>query len=87
MTMPDERTRSVQYTRKFLRALLHKRLWKEEYPGLPWPFPRVRPPKRIYQMAGSLLRHYPGDFYLKCAAKADQTYWGMPVDHEASDGK
>ena len=54
MTMPDERTRSVVNTRKFLRDLLD---------------PKVTPkvPKQIREKAYKLLKHYPTALYLKLA--------------------
>lgn len=56
MTLPDERTRAVYYTRKFLLDLLN-----------PKATPRV--PKDIRRHARSLLRHYPSLFDLSLASK------------------
>ena len=56
MTLPDERYRSVQQTRKFLI-----RLAGGEYP---------RVPKAVREEAKSLLRHYPGPFELDMIERA-----------------
>ena len=52
MTLPDERYRSLVYTKKFLMELLS-----------PHMTPRV--PKIIRQRAHSLLRHWPDDYHLE----------------------
>ena len=52
MTLPDERTRAIYYTRLFLRSLLY-----------PQESPKV--PRYIRLRAGALLRHYPGVFDLE----------------------
>jgi hypothetical protein len=57
MTMPDERYRAVQLTEQFLMDLID-----------PSTTPRV--PKPIRQRARSLLRHYPGEYYLALLAEA-----------------
>lgn len=51
MTLPDERYRSIKYTRDFLFELMD-----------PKQTPRV--PKDIRRRAASLLKHYPGDYYM-----------------------
>lgn len=51
MTIPMERTNAVIRTEKFLLRLLD-----------PKQTPRI--PKSIRQEAYSLLRHYPGEFYM-----------------------
>ena len=55
MTLPDERYRAVIYAEKFLQELLD-----------PKKTPRV--PKEIRQRAYSILRHYPGKYYMDVAA-------------------
>jgi len=52
MTLPDERYRSLVYTKKFLMELLS-----------PHQTPRV--PKAIRQRAHSLLRHWPDSYHLE----------------------
>jgi hypothetical protein len=52
MTLPDERYRALKQTENFLLELLNTR-----------ETPRV--PKIIRQRARSLLRHYPGEYYLQ----------------------
>jgi hypothetical protein len=56
MTLPDERYRALKQTENFLIELLDS---KET--------PRV--PKAIRQRARSLLRHYPGEYYLQQLAE------------------
>jgi len=56
MTLPDERYRAVQQTKKFLIDLCR-----------PKRTPRV--PKDIRQLANSLLRHYPSDWDMEQAAE------------------
>ena len=51
MTLPDERYRALKWAESFLQDLLDPRKT-----------PRV--PKRIRQQAYSVLRHYPGTYYL-----------------------
>jgi hypothetical protein len=52
MTLPSERYNAVRQTRDFLRQLLDLKVT-----------PRV--PKNIRNQARALLKHYPGDMYLK----------------------
>jgi len=56
MTLPDERFRSVHYTREFLRDLLD-----------PKKTPKV--PKAIRQQASRCLRHFPWGYHMEEAAK------------------
>lgn len=56
MTLPDERTRSVQRTREFLYSLLD-----------PKKTPKV--PKSVRKDAYWCLRHYPWDIHIDQAAK------------------
>lgn len=56
MTLPDERYRAVQSTRRFLLDLCD-----------PKKTPRV--PQFIRQQAHSLLRHYPDDYHMDCVSK------------------
>ena len=53
MTLPDERYRAVVQTEKFLKEILST--------------PRV--PKNIKDGARAMLRHYPGEYDMKSAAK------------------
>ena len=57
MTLPDERYRAIQQTKKFLIDLCSSQRT-----------PRV--PKAIRQQANSLLRHYPSDWDMKRVADA-----------------
>ena len=55
MTVPNERTNAVKYTRSFLLDLTN-----------PQVTPRI--PKPIRQKALSLLRHYPDDYHMDTIA-------------------
>ena len=57
MTLPDERYRAVVQTRRFLLDLCNR----EHTP---------RVPKLIRDTARSMLRHYPSDWDMNCAAEA-----------------
>lgn len=57
VTLPDERYRAVVQTRRFLLDLCN-----------PEHTPRV--PKLIRETARSMLRHYPSDYDMQCAAAA-----------------
>lgn len=57
MTLPDERYRAIRYTEMFLLDLID-----------PKKTPKV--PKTIRQRAMSLLRHYPGEYYMDKASDA-----------------
>ena len=57
MTLPDERYRAVVQTRRFLLDLCNTQHT-----------PRV--PKLIRDTARSMLRHYPSDWDMQCAAAA-----------------
>jgi hypothetical protein len=57
MTLPDERYRAVVQTRRFLLDLCNAQHT-----------PRV--PKIIREHARAMLRHYPSDWDMTCAAKA-----------------
>lgn len=56
MTLPDERTRSLQKTREFLRSLLD-----------PKKTPKV--PKSVRQEAYSCLKHFPWDLHIDKVSK------------------
>lgn len=56
MTMPDERKRSLKYTRDFLRSLLN-----------PKSTPKV--PKAVRDQAYRVLKHYPGNYELDQLSK------------------
>lgn len=72
MTMPDERTRAVINTRKFLRDLLD-----------PKATPKV--PKQIREAAYRLLKHYPSALYLKLAASGDLDVFDKDEAQRLSD--
>ncbi len=55
MTLPDERYRSIKWTKQFLHDLLD-----------PKKTPRI--PKEIRQQAYSCLRHFPDDYHLDLMA-------------------
>jgi len=57
MTLPDERYRAVVATRRFLLKILTT--------------PRV--PKAVKDEARSMLRHYPSDYEMQCAAREAPT--------------
>ncbi len=67
MTVPNERTRAVLYTKDFLRDLLD-----------PKKTPRV--PKEIRQRAYRCLRHYPAWFDFLEASKLVPGVWGKPEE-------
>lgn len=52
MTLPDERYRAIQNTRRFLQDLMD-----------PKKTPRV--PRQVRQQAYAMLRHYPNDYDLE----------------------
>ena len=56
MTLPDERYRALKWAEEFMQDLLD-----------PSKTPRV--PKRIRAQARSVLRHYPGEYYLEQMAR------------------
>jgi len=60
MTLPDERYRAVVQTRRFLLDLCNT----EHTP---------RVPKIIRETARSMLRHYPSDYEMQCAAREAPT--------------
>ena len=57
MTLPDERYRALKWAEQFMQELLD-----------PSKTPRV--PKRIRAQARSVLRHYPGTYYIEELARA-----------------
>ena len=63
MTMPDERRRAVNYARDFLRDLLD-----------PKKTPRV--PRDIRRRAGSVLRHFPGEYHMEQAKEQAPKIFG-----------
>ena len=63
MTVPDERTRAMVYTRAFLQDLRD--------PGVT---PRV--PKTVRDTANWLLRHYPEPYVVEIAHKAAPGWYG-----------
>ncbi len=69
MTLPNERTRSVECTRDFLRALLD-----------PKQTPKV--PRKIRDMAYRCLRHFPWDMHIAAAAKKVPDTFGMPERYD-----
>ena len=56
MTLPDERYRALRWAEQFMRDLLD-----------PSKTPRV--PKNIRAQARSVLRHYPGEYYIEEIAR------------------
>jgi len=56
MTLPDERYRALIWAERFLQELLD-----------PSVTPRI--PKIVRQRARSVLRHYPGEYYLRELAR------------------
>jgi hypothetical protein len=66
LTLPDERYRSIQNTREFLRSLLN-----------PKETPRV--PRAIRRQAYYLLKHYPWDIHMDMAAAALPDTFAQPV--------
>lgn len=69
MTLPDERTRAVLYTRSFLLSLQIPK----ETPGVP---------KAIRDEARRLLKHYPGDYHLSLAAKNAPDVFESPKEDD-----
>ncbi len=63
MTVPDERSRALVYTRAFLKDLRDPRVT-----------PRV--PKNVRDTAGWLLRHYPEPYVIEIAHKAAPGWYG-----------
>ena len=57
MTLPDERYRALQWAEQFLQDLLD-----------PSKTPRV--PRKIREQARSVLRHYPGAYYIEELSRA-----------------
>jgi hypothetical protein len=57
MTLPDERYRALKWAERFLQDLMD-----------PSKTPRV--PRDIRRQARSVLRHYPGSYYLEELARA-----------------
>lgn len=67
MTLPDERTRAVLNTKRFLLDLLD-----------PKKTPKV--PKKIRKQAYSLLKHYPNNFDFLSYFENDREIFGKPGD-------
>lgn len=65
MTLPDERTRSVEQTEAFLKALLN-----------PKETPRV--PSYVREWASRCLRHYPSHYDMERAAQEYDKVFGEP---------
>lgn len=65
MTMPNERTRAVQWAADLLRRLKSKSLT-----------PRV--PQAIRDEAHAILRHYPGEWDIFRAHRSEPATWGDP---------
>jgi hypothetical protein len=63
MTVPDERSRALVYTRAFLKDLRDPRVT-----------PRV--PKNVRDTASWLLRHYPEPYVIEIAHKAAPGWYG-----------
>ena len=65
MTMPDERTRAVLETRRFLEKLAAGQMSRES-------------PQRLRNYAMSLLRHYPSDADMHLTSSALPAWWSPP---------
>lgn len=65
MTLPAERTRSVQWAERFLL-------------GLAWRGGIKRIPKAVREKARRILRHYPTAFDLADSARRMPDRWGGP---------
>lgn len=65
MTIPKERTYSIQRTRDFLRSLLDPKLT-----------PKI--PKAIRSQASKCLRHFPMDLDLSVSARKLPEIWSEP---------
>ena len=63
MTLPRERSLSLQNTREFLRSLLDPKLT-----------PRI--PKEIRKQAYWCLKHFPADYEVEAAAEVLPKIWG-----------
>ena len=61
MTLPIERSRSIRHAREFLLDLMD-----------PKKTPKV--PKEVRERAYSILRHFPGDHYINCAADGSSEF-------------
>lgn len=68
MTLPYERTNAIQNTELFLMELMD-----------PKKTPRV--PKEIRRRARSLLKHYPGQFYIGLVSDKVPEAFGPPRDN------
>jgi len=69
MTVPNERTRAVQYAHEFLKDLLYRDIT-----------PRV--PKAIRERARMVLRHFPSSCDLKVASEKAPDTFGEPYEEE-----
>jgi len=58
MTLPDERYRAVLWAGRFLRDVAYN---TKQYP---------RVPETVRKEASSILRHFPLEYEMKCAAEA-----------------
>jgi len=67
MTLPDERYRSLEQTKKFLIELLS-----------PHQTPRV--PKIIRQRASRLLKHWPDDYHLEMMTEFMPQFFAKDID-------
>lgn len=72
MTLPDERTRAIVYTQRFLRELLD-----------PKKTPKV--PKHVREKAYSLLKHYPALYQMKMVVKKLPGVFGEFDEDEGCD--
>ncbi|MFM0168841.1 hypothetical protein PQR33_05760 [Paraburkholderia sediminicola] len=69
MTMPEERTKAVMETRRFLETLVGSET------EIMWGLVRT--------VAGQLLRHYPLDVDLSVSASALPGVWAPPADTQS----
>lgn len=67
MTTPDERTRAVLETRKFLQALAAGRMSRQS-------------PELLQQYGRMLLRHYPSTADMHLTSDALPAWWAPPAE-------
>jgi len=69
MTLPDERTRAIQYARQFLTDLVH-------------PHKTKKIPLEIRKRARSVLKHFPGELDMEAVARIVPGVFGLPDKKE-----
>jgi hypothetical protein len=68
MTVPEERTRAVVETRKFLQALAAGRMSRQS-------------PELLQEYGRMLLRHYPSTADMHLTSEAFPAWWAPPAEH------